>query len=101
MWACVQMLTLDVCCGGRNFTFGPGTITGASDFILRQHRRFRVVARQRTRALQLQRTDFDRLASTLPEVTCASACHRTACLLVCHVEEVHEGQCPGTGQLLC
>lgn len=52
----------------RSFTFGPGTVTGAMDFIQRQPRRFRVVARQRSRALCLERTQFDHIATALPEV---------------------------------
>ncbi|BDA44720.1 Uncharacterized protein C24H6.11c [Coccomyxa sp. Obi] len=51
-----------------SFTFGPGTVTGAMDFIQRQPRRFRVVARQRSRALCLERAQFDHIATALPEV---------------------------------
>ncbi len=52
----------------RSFTFGPGTVTGAMDFIQRQPRRFRVVARQPSRALCLERAQFDEIANDHPEV---------------------------------
>ena len=54
----------DIC---RKFEFGPSCIIGATDFILRQPRRFRVAARARCRALRLRRPDFDRLAAAQPE----------------------------------
>ena len=50
--------------------FGPGTLTGATDFILRQPRTFRVTAQEgRVRAVSMHRSEFESLADSDPEVS--------------------------------
>lgn len=50
--------------------FGPGTLTGATDFILRQPRTFRVTAHEgKVRAVSMHRSEFEALADTDPEVS--------------------------------
>ena len=52
--------------------FGPGTLTGATDFILRQPRTFRVTAQEgRVRAVSMHRSEFEALADKDPEVSSA------------------------------
>jgi hypothetical protein len=59
----------------RKFEFGPGCIIGATDFMLRAPRRFRVLAAgQACRALRLQRPQFDTLATAMPEARCMPTC---------------------------
>ena len=54
----------------RRFMFGPGTLTGATDFILRQPRTFRVTAQEgRVRAVSMHRSEFETLADKDPEVS--------------------------------
>lgn len=54
--------------------FGPGTLTGATDFILRQPRTFRVTAQEgRVRAVSMHRSEFEALADKDPEVSSAQA----------------------------
>lgn len=49
--------------------FGPGTLTGATDFVLRQQRTFRVAAYEgKVRALCMHRSDFEALSDKDPEV---------------------------------
>ena len=53
----------------RRFMFGPGTLTGATDFVLRQQRTFRVAAYEgKVRALCMHRSDFEALSDKDPEV---------------------------------
>ena len=50
--------------------FGPGTLTGATDFVLRQPRTFRVLAHEgRVRALCMHRSAFEALADQDREVS--------------------------------
>ena len=50
--------------------FGPGTLTGATDFVLRQPRTFRVIAHEgRVRALCMHRSEFEALADQDREVS--------------------------------
>ena len=56
--------------------FGPGTLTGATDFILRQPRTFRVAAQEgRVRAVSMHRSDFEALADKDPEVSVCTGCY--------------------------
>lgn len=63
--------------------FGPGTLTGATDFILRQPRTFRVTAQEgRVRAVSMHRSEFETLADKDPEVsgrTCCTALRLAPC----------------------
>ena len=55
--------------------FGPGTLTGATDFVLRQPRTFRVIAHEgRVRALCMHRSEFEALADQDHEVSTVGAC---------------------------